>query len=69
MYKVNEGIKVCKRKRVDSISKITGTLNVWIGITDDTKSGKKEKWKDVEGNEIGNAFVNLGVTNWKFFND
>ena len=80
MYKANDGITLCKSlnatlplpksaNELIAFQKITGTLNVWIGITDETKSGKKEKWKDVEGNEIGNAFVNLRVTNRKFFNE
>ena len=79
MYKANDGITLCKSfnatlplpksaNELTAFQKITGTLNVWIGITDETKSGKKEKWKDVEGNEIGNAFVNLRVRNRKFFN-
>ena len=43
--------------------KITGTDSTWIGIRDLTKSGNKSKWKDVEGNPIRNAYVNLRVTN------
>ena len=36
--------------------------HVWIGIRDLTKSADKSKWKDVEGNLVGNAYVNLRVT-------
>ena len=40
----------------------TGTGNVWIGIRDLTQSGFKANWTDVDGNLIGNAYVNLRVT-------
>ena len=46
---------------VDEFLKITGTDNVWIGISDLTKREVKSKWKDVDGNFIGNAYVNLRV--------
>ena len=42
----------------DEFRKITGTDSTWIGIRDLYKSGDKSKWKDVEGNPIGNAYVN-----------
>ena len=45
----------------DKLRNITGFDNVWIGIRDLTKSGDQSKWKDVEGNSIGKAYVNLRV--------
>ena len=58
----------------DAFRKITGTNpgnstwtdNVWMGIRDLTKSKDKTKWKDVEGNPLGNSYVNLRVTNISF---
>ena len=35
--------------------------SVWIGLTDSTKSGKMTAWKDLDGNPIGNRYVNLRV--------
>ena len=46
--------------------KITGTFNTWIGIRDLTKNGDQSEWKDVEGNSIGNTYVNLRVINLSF---
>ena len=48
---------------LDEFIKIVGKDRIWIGIRDLTKSGVKANWKDVEGNTIGNAYVNLRVTN------
>ena len=36
-------------------------MGSWMGITDSTKSGNKAAWKDLEGNPIGNRFVNIRV--------
>ena len=44
--------------------KITGKDKTWIGIRDMSKGGIKENWKDVEGNPIGSAYVNLRVNNF-----
>ena len=41
--------------------KITGSSSVWIGLTDSTKSGDMTAWKDLDGNPIGNRYVNLRV--------
>ena len=46
--------------------KITRIFPTWIGIRDLTKSGVKLKWKDVEGNPVGYAYVNLRVINLIF---
>ena len=46
---------------VDKFRNITGFEYVWIGVRDLTKSGDRSKWKDVEGNSIGNVYVNLRV--------
>ena len=43
--------------------KITGSENVWIGLTDFTKSGNMAAWKDTEQNLIENRYVNLRVKN------
>ena len=48
-------------KEAEVFHKVTGRFDTWIGITDSTKQGIKEKWKDVEGNEIGNGYVKLRV--------
>ena len=50
----------------DEFRTITGTDSTWIGIRDLTESGDKTKWKDVEGNPIGNGYVNLRVLNLSF---
>ena len=47
---------------VDEFLKITGSASkdyIWIGITDSTQSGNMAAWKDLEGNPIGNHYVNL----------
>ena len=49
------------KNEADEFRKITGTDFFWIGIRDLTKSGDPSKWKDVEGNTIGNAYINLRV--------
>ena len=45
----------------DEFRKITGSDHTWIGIRDLTKGGVQANWTDVEGNQIGNAYVNLRV--------
>ena len=63
----NAGLPLPKSKgEVDEFLKITGCQNVWIGLTDSTQSGNKEAWKDLEGNPIGNRYVNLRVKNIHF---
>ena len=68
----NEAMDECKtlnaqlplpknKNEADEFRKITGTDFFWIGIRDLTKSGDPSKWKDVEGNTIGNAYINLRV--------
>ena len=69
--KRNAGLPLPKsKKEVDEFLKITSpfygwgsSTPVWIGLTDVTKSGNKAAWKDVEGNPIGNRYVNLRVVN------
>ena len=64
---MNAGLPLPKSKgEVDEYLKITGSQSVWIGLTDSTKSGNKAAWKDLEGNPIGNRFVNLRVNNILF---
>ena len=69
---LNATLPLPKNKgEADEFRKITGTNsgnstwtdNVWMGIRDLTKSKDKTKWKDVEGNPLGNSYVNLRVTN------
>ena len=50
------------KEEADELRKITGSNYTWIGIRDFTKSGDQSKWKDVEGNSIGSAYINLRVT-------
>ena len=68
----SKGMKLCKSlnarlplpkssAEANAFRKITGRFDTWIGISDLTQKGIKEKWKDVEGNEIGNAYVKLRV--------
>ena len=54
------------RKVIKIYMKFFNFLNTWIGIRDLTKSGVKLKWKDVEGNPVGYAYVNLRVINLIF---
>ena len=74
--KQNEAMDYCKninaklplpksKAEQDEFMKVTKTSWVWIGIKDETKFGVKANWKDVEGNPIGNAYVNLRVINFK----
>ena len=49
------------KEEADEFRKITGSDKTWIGIKDLTRGGVKASWKDVEGNPIGNAYVNLRV--------
>ena len=65
--KLNAGLPLPKNKgEEDEFLKITGSQYVWIGLTDSTQSGNKEAWKDLEGNPIGNRYVNLRVKNIHF---
>ena len=63
--KSNAGLPLPKSKgEVDEFLKITVSHishNVWIGLTDSTKSGNTAAWKDLDGNPIGNRYVNLRV--------
>ena len=60
--KLNAGLPLPKSKgEVDEYLKITGSKNVWIGLTDSTQSGNMTSWKDLDGNPIGNRYVNLRV--------
>ena len=60
--KLNAGLPLPKSKgETAEYLKITGFQRVWIGLTDLTKSGDIAAWKDIEGNPIGNRFVNLRV--------
>ena len=62
--KLNAGLPLPKNKaETAEYQKITGFSNVWIGLTDVTKSKDIAAWKDIEGNPIGNRFVNLRVIN------
>ena len=62
--KLNAGLPLPKSKgETEEYLKITGSENVWIGLTDVTKSGNMTAWKDLEGNPIGNRYVNLRVVN------
>ena len=64
--KRNAGLPLPKSKgEVDEYLKITGT-NVWIGLTDPTKSGDKTAWKDLDGDPIGSRYVNLRVKKFSF---
>ena len=79
----NEAMEECKtlnaqlplpksKGEADELIKVTGncnawTCNAWIGIRDLTKSGIQSKWKDVEGNLIGDAYVNVRVINFSFY--
>ena len=61
--KVNAKLPLPKNEgEADKFREITGGDNTWIGITDLTWSGVKENWTDVEGNQVGNAYVNFRVT-------
>ena len=66
--KMNAGLPLPKSKgEVNEFLKFTGPHNVWIGITDVTKSGNMAAWKDLEGNPIGNRYVNLRVMTFSLF--
>ena len=59
--KLNARLPLPKSKgEVDKYLKITGS-DFWIDLTDSTKSGNKETWKDIGENPIGNRYVNLRV--------
>ena len=65
--KLNAGLPLPKSKgELTEFLKITGFFSVWIGLTDSTNSGNKASWKDLEGNPIGNRYVNLRVNNILF---
>ena len=60
--KLNAQLPLPKSKEeADEFRKIIGNDDVWIGIRDLTKGGVRSNWKDVKGNSIGNAYVNLRV--------
>ena len=60
--KMNAGLPLPKSKNETAeYLKITGSENVWMGLTDVTKSGDMAAWKDLDGNPIGNRYVNLRV--------
>ena len=60
--KMNAGLPLPKSKNETAeYLKITGSENVWIGLTDSTQSGDMAAWNDIEGNPIGTRFVNLRV--------
>ena len=64
---MNAGLPLPKSKgEVDEYLKITGSKNVWIGLTDSTQSGNMTAWKDLEGKPIGNRFVHLRVKQFNF---
>ena len=68
--KLNAGLPLPKNKgESKEFLKITAYQNVWIGLTDSTNSGKIAAWKDLDGNPIGNRYVNLRVKifNYLFF--
>ena len=57
--KMNAGLPLPKSKgEAAEYLKITGSENVWMGLTDPTKSGNMAAWKDLDGNPIGNRYVN-----------
>ena len=58
--KMNAGLPLPKSKgEITEYLKITGSERVWMGLTDVTNSGNMAAWKDLEGNPIGNHYVNL----------
>ena len=60
--KLNAGLPLPKSKEETAeYLKITGASSFWIGLTDSTQSGDKTAWKDLDGNPIGNRYVNLRV--------
>ena len=60
--KMNAGLPLPKSKNETAeYLKITGSEYVWMGLTDVTKSGDMAAWKDLDGNPIGNRYVNLRV--------
>ena len=64
---INAGLPLPKSKgETKEYLKITGSDRVWIGLTDSTKSGNMEAWKDLEGKPIGNRYVNLRVITFNF---
>ena len=66
--KMNAGLPLPKSKgETTEFLKITGSENVWIGLTDSTKSGNMAAWKDIEGNPIGSRYVNLRVKTFIFY--
>ena len=64
---MNAGLPLPKSKNeAAEFVKITGNKYVWMGLTDVTKSGNKASWKDLDGNPIGNRYVNLRVYIFNF---
>ena len=65
--KLNAGLPLPKNRgeKLEYL-KITIKDEVWIGLTDSTKSGNKAAWKDLEGNPIGDRYVNLRVITFIF---
>ena len=64
--KLNAGLPLPKSKgETAEYLKITGFQSSWMGLTDSTKSGKMAAWRDLEGNLLGNHYVNLRVINLK----
>ena len=64
---MNAGLPLPKSKgETIEFLKITGSENVWIGLTDSTKSGNMAAWKDIAGNPIGSRYVNLRVITFNF---
>ena len=60
--KLNAGLPLPKSKNETAeYLKRTGSQNVWIGLTDSTQSGDMAAWKDLDGDPIGNRYVNLRV--------
>ena len=65
--KMNAGLPLPKSKNETAeYLKITGSQKVWIGLKDVTKSGDMAAWKDLDGNPIGNRYVNLRVSIFNF---
>ena len=64
---LNATLPLPKNKgEADKLKKITGFVSFWLGIKDVTRGKVKANWKDVEGNAIGNSYVNLRVTIYTF---
>ena len=65
---LNAGLPLPKSyEEIWEFLKFSGSSNFWIGLTDSTKSGDMTAWKDLDGNPIGNRYVNLRVIILIFF--